>query len=149
MLLSHHSSVSFFLFFVFGVPQGSIFVLISLCLLCLSSSTQTTHFLSQHNYLQWKFLLFLSHSCSPLPHQCKCFHLLAHFYAPSLRSLPDCLCFHAGSPHLFLPWYRPKSPLTFRLWPSNTASLCPSLPLALRLLLNSDSCLKVRILKQL
>lgn len=87
------------------------------------------------------------------PHQCNCFRLFAHLYAPSLCSPSDCLCFHAGSTDLFLDWYQPKLPLTFRLWPSNTASLlslsaCGSVALRL-FLLNSDSCLKVRILTQL
>lgn len=123
-LLSHHFSVFFLSFFCFWCATGVLFcpdfplstVPLQLC------SNHSRPFTTQLPAVE----ISTFSPAAPPPHQCKCFHLLAHLYAPSLRSLrslPDCLCFHAGSTHLFLLWYRTKFPPTFRLWPSNTSSL--------------------------
>lgn len=122
MSLSHHSC--FFLSFFFWVCHRGLF-LSRFPFVYSAFPALLKPLTSFHNTItcSGNFYFFSVTPAAPVPHQCKCFHLLAHLYAPSLPSLPDCLCFHAGSPHLFLPWYRPKLPLTFRLWPSNTANL--------------------------
>lgn len=155
MLLSqlHEYPNPLFFFFFFLVCHRGLF-LSRFPFVCSASPALLKSLSSFHNKLTCSANFHFS-SVTPTaapPHQCNCFCLLAHLYAPSLCSPSDYLCFHAGSTHLFLDWYKPKLPLTFRLWTSSTSLLSLSACglVALRLfLLNSNSCLKVRILTQL
>lgn len=114
-------SLCFCFFFGGGVPQGSIFVPFSLCLLCLSCSLQANLLLSQHTYLQWKFPPQSLLQPHPIISE------TASTFWPSLRSLPNCLSSHIGSAHFFWTGINLNCLWSFVFDPETPPAFCPSL----------------------
>lgn len=146
--------------YLFGCAnKGSILVpipplyLFPFYVCALSFSAQTTLILSQHTAVEVCCSGNFHFSATPAAARQPIAPARPYMCTFTPLTLSDCLCFHASSTHLFLDWYWPKLPLTFCLCPGSTASLLSRSAcgcVALRLFpLNSNSCLKVRILTQL